>query len=196
MCFCPKFQGATLWQDCWQWPLSLPPAHGLWPYIQGLDPVRLCPLSSHQHWGNPEHFSATTHTLKADCDLESFAGSNQNIWHWLIWEALLSVNHILWALLQKPTVKDKCSETMRAAIARLLDKSELDWNINHEFLVCLWLHQYLWVKETSRPSDLELHTELQGTHHRMLSPRWALTSSKLCSSGFKENLPLIHLCFC
>lgn len=65
------------------------------PSIQGLDRARLRPLSPHQHQGNPEHFSATTHTPKADHDLKSFAGSNQNIWHWVIWEPLLLVNHIL-----------------------------------------------------------------------------------------------------
>lgn len=63
------------------------------PSIQGLDPARLCPLSPHQHRGNPEPFSA--HALKADHDLKSFAGSNQNIWHWVIREPLLLVNHTL-----------------------------------------------------------------------------------------------------
>lgn len=65
-----------LWQECRQSPLSLPPAHGL--SLQGLDPAGLSavPLPA---VGNPDHCSGTTCILKADHDLKSFAGSNQNI---------------------------------------------------------------------------------------------------------------------
>lgn len=63
MCFCPKFQGATLWQDCWQLPLSLPPAHGLWPLYPRAWSLQGCLCYPHTSTGVIQSLSVQLLTL-------------------------------------------------------------------------------------------------------------------------------------
>lgn len=187
--------------------------------------------------GNPDHCSGTTCILKADHDLKSFAGSNQNIclctglshWgtvyfseppyqvRWSPWreqctqKALLRWSACTLHCIINSGLQATCSfcptkipskqhmwrdyersnfQTLRQVRAGLKCQPCI-FSLPLTMLVLMDRENLL----TSRQGVA--HTELSGNSHERyfagLRPRWILTSSRLFSSGFKENLPLTHL---
>lgn len=195
-----------------------------WPLDPRLDPARLHVLSPHQHRGNLHHCSAATHILKADHDLKSFAGSNQNIWQ------CTGLSHLGTTHFGKPSyllitfmaaLPVKCiarvvslNFALHSALpiagsmpfclsspTNIPSKWQRQRNDEQNNLQTLGqirarLKCKSWILGLPLTAYLWVKWVRKTSWPPGLNPRWALISSSLFIPGFKENLPLIHLHFC